>query len=273
MRARYYHPVLRRFLNQDPIGFEGGLNWYAFADGNPVTKNDPRGLSPSWQLPPQLHQDRNFSQGYIDSRANPVFAGFVAGATGAAAVTVGAPVVTSGLVASGISATAASATVTGGLGLAAIAGGTATVLDPYDAVNDGDWNRVAYNTSSLAGGAFVGGAGGGRYIANGVSPTPSSVPQGKFIFGDQYMHYQSGKGTLRDWIGTGPTPQSGGGTAAFTASGVSIGLKYSWIKLGKATNRKGLASQKHLTKSPENVQRPYRCPLCCEACQTRPHSR
>ncbi len=43
MRARYYHPKIRRFLNADPIGFEGGTNWYLFADGNPVQFVDPSG--------------------------------------------------------------------------------------------------------------------------------------------------------------------------------------------------------------------------------------
>ncbi len=37
MRARYYNPYLCRFLNPDPLGFGGGLNWYAYADGNPVS--------------------------------------------------------------------------------------------------------------------------------------------------------------------------------------------------------------------------------------------
>ena len=44
MRARYYNPYICRFLNPDPAGFAGGLNFYAFANGNPVSYLDPFGL-------------------------------------------------------------------------------------------------------------------------------------------------------------------------------------------------------------------------------------
>ena len=44
MRARYYNPYICRFLNSDPSGFAGGLNFYAYADGNPISMLDPFGL-------------------------------------------------------------------------------------------------------------------------------------------------------------------------------------------------------------------------------------
>jgi uncharacterized protein RhaS with RHS repeats len=40
--ARFYWPELGRFLQQDPIG--DGMNWYAYAGGNPVRYVDPYGL-------------------------------------------------------------------------------------------------------------------------------------------------------------------------------------------------------------------------------------
>lgn len=43
-RNRYYHPVLQRFISEDPIGFAGGVNFYAYADNNPITYSDPLGL-------------------------------------------------------------------------------------------------------------------------------------------------------------------------------------------------------------------------------------
>ncbi len=43
-RARYYHPGLQRFISEDPVGFEGGINWYSYVENNPITGVDPLGL-------------------------------------------------------------------------------------------------------------------------------------------------------------------------------------------------------------------------------------
>ena len=40
---RYYDPGTGRFVNRDPIGYQGGLNLYAFCSGNPVNWSDPSG--------------------------------------------------------------------------------------------------------------------------------------------------------------------------------------------------------------------------------------
>jgi RHS repeat-associated protein len=42
-RARYYEPSIGRFVSQDPIGFAGGINEYAYAEDNPARFKDPIG--------------------------------------------------------------------------------------------------------------------------------------------------------------------------------------------------------------------------------------
>ena len=41
---RYYNPANGRFINEDPIGLNGGLNMYGFVENNPVNSIDPFGL-------------------------------------------------------------------------------------------------------------------------------------------------------------------------------------------------------------------------------------
>lgn len=47
-RARYYSPELSRFISEDPLGFEGGVNLYAYVHADPVSKTDPLGLAPKY---------------------------------------------------------------------------------------------------------------------------------------------------------------------------------------------------------------------------------
>ncbi len=44
-RARYYDPNLGRFLQADPVGYDGGdLNLYGYSGNNPINYRDPTGL-------------------------------------------------------------------------------------------------------------------------------------------------------------------------------------------------------------------------------------
>jgi RHS repeat-associated protein len=42
-RARYYDPLLKRFVSEDPIGMLGGISLSAYVKGNPVSFSDPSG--------------------------------------------------------------------------------------------------------------------------------------------------------------------------------------------------------------------------------------
>ena len=44
---RDYDPTTGRYLQSDPIGLEGGLNTYLYANANPLRYFDKYGLSPS----------------------------------------------------------------------------------------------------------------------------------------------------------------------------------------------------------------------------------
>lgn len=54
-RARYYSPSLQRFVSEDPTGFGGGINVYAYALDNPVSFTDPMGLDVTVTAYPGIH--------------------------------------------------------------------------------------------------------------------------------------------------------------------------------------------------------------------------
>ena len=43
-RARYYDPLVGRFVSEDPKGFDAGVNFYVYVKNNPTNFNDPKGL-------------------------------------------------------------------------------------------------------------------------------------------------------------------------------------------------------------------------------------
>lgn len=44
MRARYYDPIIGRFISKDPLGLAAGVNQYGYGNNNPMRFTDPSGL-------------------------------------------------------------------------------------------------------------------------------------------------------------------------------------------------------------------------------------
>ena len=56
MGQRFYDPMLARWLSEDPIGFAGGLNQYAYVGHSPVNRVDASGLAPGDGGPYDIYQ-------------------------------------------------------------------------------------------------------------------------------------------------------------------------------------------------------------------------
>jgi hypothetical protein len=170
MRARFYHPRLMRFLNQDPIGFEGGMNWFAFVNGNPILGVDPSGLC-------RTAAGQLFTSGATESLIYDAFAeemlfrfangvlgagsGAMTGATSGAVVGAGI-----GLLAGGVGAGPGAVA---GAGAGAIAGGIGGFFLGATAPLNTPATTIAYN------------AGIGGYIDGALAAPFSVVASGRTV--------------------------------------------------------------------------------------------
>jgi RHS repeat-associated protein len=56
-RARYYHPVYARFISEDPMGLDAGMNVYEYVGSSPINFVDTDGLYKTKNLPPEKSAD------------------------------------------------------------------------------------------------------------------------------------------------------------------------------------------------------------------------
>ena len=240
MRARYYNPYTCRFINADPSGFAGGLNFYCYANGNPISLSDPHGLDPAFAPDIGIFQSLTASQELQASRQGAIFVGgMVVGAGVAGVVVLGAPVAVSGLVAVGFTETAATATVTAGLVASGGYGTYRTLENTAQNARAGNWDAVAFNLGTFAGGSAVGVSGGGRFMAESMmgeaSPAPNTwnpIPILNYEIANVYKPSLGPPGV--DYWATAPTPFSGGLSAAAAASGAGTFIQPSGTASGQS---------------------------------------
>ncbi|MDZ4154999.1 MAG: RHS repeat-associated core domain-containing protein [Methylococcales bacterium] len=155
MRARYYDANLGRFISEDPIGHNGGLNLYAYVGGNPIMAVDPSGNIPLLVIIPATGGAISGAFSAYDAYQNDknVFTafgtGFVSGAAGTLA---------------GIGAAA----VTGNPYVGGAAGGAVgNLIDT--GLTGGQFNTINFGTSVVSGSAL-------GPLASRIIPTQGRLP-------------------------------------------------------------------------------------------------
>jgi RHS repeat-associated protein len=71
---RAYDPTLGRWLNEDPIGEDGGLNLYGYVGNGPVMRVDPLGLLWPWQATTTVDGGTKEQQDQVKAMLKRIFA-------------------------------------------------------------------------------------------------------------------------------------------------------------------------------------------------------
>jgi len=166
-RARWYDPSQGRFLSEDPAGFSGGLNLYAYAGNNPVLFNDPFGLSIGT---------------FLEGLAVGVFEG-IASAIVAELVIAGLTALTAG---TGGAALAAALAILAAYGLYQIYEEAKSIAEIWDKCPDERDYRIGKLVGSvvgaLLGGKALGGSGAGAGAGEGEAAGCPTCKGGESCF-------------------------------------------------------------------------------------------
>ena len=153
-----------RFVNADPIGFAGGLNWYAYANGNPVMFSDPSGHIPVPLITGGIGA-------LVGGAAGGIYAAFTGGNVKAsiAGGLASGFIVGSGAGLVGAAVGAGTITTAGALGAGTVIGAGGGVIGNTveQRVQGRDWANISLREQLITGGAgAVGGfAGTGATVA------------------------------------------------------------------------------------------------------------
>jgi RHS repeat-associated protein len=74
-RARYYDPQIGRFISEDPIGFRGGMDFYAYVGNSPYNFSDSLGLRPQKECPRKKCDGEVISDDAANLRLFPTLVG------------------------------------------------------------------------------------------------------------------------------------------------------------------------------------------------------